>query len=533
MAQASADNGGAVVPGQAARVESLVARRVAANPAGCAVLDREGRVLTYGQLWEESGRLAETLAAMEIGGGSFVAIALDRSAEMVVAMLGVARSGAAYVLLDPQSPAGRNALIVAEVAASAIVEGHDPAPWSPPGPAPRVRLPLGRRQATEVLAPPGRDLEQPLYVAYTSGSTGRPKGVIASHRAVIHFVTQSNLCHFSSRDQVASLSNPASDATTLEIWQSLVAGAAIVVLPAVTDPDVPDWPLMLRASGVSVMFMMAGLVDLISAADPGAFAALDTLIFGGEALNPRTLQRIDRPSRPRRLVLGYGPTETTVFATSYDCDPELVAERDRIPLGFALRGYRLSVLGEDSRPVRDGEVGELYIGGPGVASGYLARPEMTAQRFVPLAGDPAGRLTYKTGDLVRTLPGGALEFAGRVDRQVKLRGYRIELEEVEYGILATGLVETAVVDRVDDPRGAHLVCFYVPRPGPSAAGGTDLRIRLAAAVQERLPGYMIPARWIAVDSLPRTTIGKVDRARLTASLADGSGQARGPVDVAD
>jgi amino acid adenylation domain-containing protein len=504
---------------RAERIEDLVALQVAERSPAVAVCEPSGRSLTYGQLWDQSGRLAGRLAQLAIGRGNVVGIALDRGIDMVVAALGVARSGAAYVLLDPQSPPARNASILEEVEAAALVDSAVSAPWAPPTTVPRLVLPLAG--STEPEPAPSVSVsaeDEPLYLAFTSGSTGRPKGVIASHRAVIHFSTETVLCALSPDDRVASLSSPASDATTFELWKPLVAGATIVVLPAVAELDVEDWRVVLGESGVTAMFIMAGLLGLILQYDPHAFGQLRTLVFGGEALHPQSLRRIFAGTPPQRLMLGYGPTETTVFATTFECTEQSIAECDRIPLGSALPGYTLFVLDEQQRPVRPGDTGELYIGGPAVANGYLARAQLTAERFVHLADGVGEALVYRTGDLVRQLADGNLEFAARVDRQVKIRGYRVELEEVERGILGTGMVEAAIVEKVDDMGPPHLVCFYRTAEPVDGANAGATAIALSAAVATRLPGYMIPARWIGVSEFPLTTTGKVDRRQLVDGL---------------
>jgi amino acid adenylation domain-containing protein len=502
------------------RLEQLVERQASARPEKCVVQEHTGRALSYRQLWQESGRLAATLARLGIGRGHAVAVALDRSIELVVAVLGIARSGAAYVLLDPQSPPARNQLMVDEVDARALVEPAVRPTWSPSCAGHHIVLPLEETAPLGAVPPAGGgDDEDILYYAFTSGSTGRPKGVVVPHRAVAHFVLEPRLCSLSPRARVASLSSPASDATTLEIWKPLALGATVVVLPHPLELEAHDWPVVLQDSGVSTMFMMAGLVELICRDNPAVFASVDTLVFGGEALNPATARRICEAGPPRHLVLGYGPTETTVFASSFECTPRSLDGRDRIPLGSPLGGYSLLVLDEQRRSVDPGAVGELYVGGPAVARGYVARPELTAERFVALPGHGT---TYRSGDFVRQHPDGLLEFVGRVDRQVKLRGHRIELEEVERAVLATGKVDRAVVELLDGEGPAHLVCFY-QASASTGAGAGDLAFELPAALSRRLPGYMIPARWMASD-LPLTSIGKVDRAGLVASLTSLTGE---------
>ncbi len=498
------------------RAEQLVFGRVEMQPEACAVRDCATRSLTYEQLWRTSGRLATELLRRGVGRGDVVAIALDRGLELIQAMVAVARTGAAYVLLDPVSPPARNAFIVAETGAVVLVGMPDPVPWQPAGTIPIVSPPAAAsgaagsgRDDTVPAVDPAADSDL-LYIAYTSGSTGRPKGVRVTHRAVAHFVSDTALVEITPDDVVASVSSPASDATTFESWKVLAAGASIAVLPPAAELAAEDWRSVLRRAGVSVMFLMAALLDLVARQEPATFAGMGTLVFGGEALDPRVAMAICEHGPPARLVLGYGPTETTVFATAYVCTASSLRGRDRIPLGSALDGYTLTVVDPDLAPVRPEEMGELLIGGPAVADGYLMRPQLTAERFLPT---PSG-MVYRTGDMVRMSGLGELMFCARTDRQVKIRGYRVELEEVERVVLASGLVSAAVVDHVPGGRGAsHLICFYVAdaglEPDPALSAVT-----LAAATARQLPGYMVPARWVRVAAMPLNGIGKVDRARL-------------------
>ncbi|MGY0236068.1 amino acid adenylation domain-containing protein [Longispora urticae] len=508
-------------------VHHLVEAQRDSRPDACAVRCHRGRQLTYAELWAESGRVARALVRNGVGAADPVVIAMDRSVEMVVSMLAVARVGAWYVLLDPYAPAARNRLIADEIGARAVVEAADQPDWAMPELPGRVVLPLPADPDDPTPAPHAvTNGEDALYVAYTSGSTGHPKGVVAPHRAVVNFLAAHDLCRVTGTDRVASLSSPASDATTFEVWSTLAAGATIVVLPGIGELDLGDWLAVLRRERVSVMFLMTPLFNLIAQEDPAAFAALDTVIFGGEAPNLATVLRVCRSSPPRRLVLGYGPTECTVFATRFECTTESLAGRDRIPLGDPLANYEIYLLDAEGRDVGPGETGEICVGGPGVGNGYLGRPELSARQFVTLPGVPAVALppaaVYRSGDLAVHLPDGSLRFVSRADRQIKIRGYRVELEEVEQGVLATGLVRAAVVERVERGRPAHLVCFYTAATEPAPGAFT---VELSAAVARHLPGYMVPARWVDAGRMPMTSNGKVDRARLLATLdsADGRG----------
>jgi acyl-CoA synthetase (AMP-forming)/AMP-acid ligase II len=346
--------------------------------------------------------------------------------------------------------------------------------------------------------------------------------VVVPHRAVVRLSTIPTFCSIEPGDRVANMSNTAFDATTFEVWNTLTAGGTIVVLPAVTDRTIDEWVALARAERIATMFLTTSLFHAVARERPDAFGSLRNLVVGGEQLDLAAARAVLAEGPPGRLVNGYGPTETTTFATYYDCTPDSLAGLERAPIGHALQETTLHVVDDELRPVEPGREGELCIGGPGVATGYLGRADLTEERFVV---EPAGGTrVYRTGDVVRQLPGGALELLGRRDRQVKLRGFRVELEEIERVAVASGLVGAAFVEKVGDGAAAQLVGFVLP--SRSAPDASRLPAELSAFLARRVPDYMVPARWLTLASVPVGPTGKTDRRRLLALLD-------APVEIAD
>lgn len=484
-----------------------------------------GREMTYRELWQASTRLAAELTRHGARHGDIVALAMGRGAELIVGILAVARCGAAYLPLDAGNPADRNTALITETGVRVVVtavDGDSP-DWALPAGLTRVSAATVAQAASDAPAPDGPALDapaldelaggdDPLYVAYTSGSTGRPKGVVVPHRAVVGLVEDAEYCPVAPGDRVVSLSNPAFDATTFEVWSTLTAGGTVVVLPAVTEVTLDEWVELLRAERITTMFLTTSLFHMVARERPAAFGTVRNLLVGGEQMPLAAVRAVLAATPPRRLVNMYGPTETTTFATYHEVTVANLAGVDRVPIGRALQHTTLHVLDDQRRPVADGATGELCIGGPKVALGYLGQPELTAQRFVRL---PDGEVVYRSGDLARRTPDGDIELLGRQDRQVKLRGFRIELEEIERAILATGLAEVAIVEKVGDGPQALLVGFVL-----SAPEATPTASQLSAALLARVPRYMVPARWIVLDALPVGQTGKADRAALLALVTD-------------
>jgi amino acid adenylation domain-containing protein len=493
-------------------IDEMVQQWVTRNPEGIAIHDPStNRALTYAQLWERSSWMAGDLARHGVRKNDVVAVSLNRSVELVVALLGIVRAGAVYLPLDVRAPRPRNAAIMAEAGAKLVIgsAGQITALGSDFPSVTPVAVPSGVPR--DHVAPPDAPSagDDPCYVMYTSGSTGAPKGVVVPHRAVVRLVTRPHYCLIAPGQRCANGSNPAFDATTFEIWGALAAGATVVVFPSVLELTIDDWVAMVRRERIDTMFLTTSLFHTVAREQPTAFGSLSNLVVGGEQLEISAVRRVLDAGPPRRLVNGYGPTETTTFAAYFDCTTCSLAGLDRIPVGYPLQDTSLHVLDDQMRQVPPGETGELCIGGPGVALGYLGRPDLTAERFVI---EPAGGTrVYRTGDLARQLPSGAIEVLGRRDRQVKLRGFRIELEEVERAALGIGLCDAVVVEKVGEGPTALLVGFALPS---ASAGAGDLGARLSTALAARLPDYMVPAQWVVLDELPFGPTGKLDRARL-------------------
>ena len=458
-------------------VHGLVEQWVGRTPDAVAVTDPStGVSLSYAELWHRAGLIAASP-------GDIVAVRLPRSVELVVALLGILRAGAAYLPLDAQAPQSRVEAILADSGAVELVAAE---------------LPLA-----PAVSASGED---PCYVMYTSGSTGTPKGVVVPHRAVVRLATRSHYCVIAPGDRCAHGANPAFDASTFEIWGTLAAGATVVIMPSVLELTIDDWAAAVREQRIDTMFLTTSLFHLVARERPDAFGSLANLVVGGEQLSLDAVRSVLDAGGPGRLVNGYGPTETTTFAAYFDCTPSSLAGLSRVPVGFPLQDTTLAVLDDALLPVPPGSPGELCVGGPGVALGYLG---VSSDRFTT---DPlTGSRLYRTGDLARQLRTGAIEVLGRLDRQIKLRGFRIELEEIERAVLAAGRCDEAVVEKIGDGPAAFLAAFVSPASVDTSALATELA--------GRLPAYMLPARWIALAEMPFGPTGKLDRAHLRASAA--------------
>ena len=495
-----------------ARLHDLFGQTAGRFPERIAVSCR-GQEWTYQDLDLASNRLARLLRARGVERGDHVGLFLPRGAEVYVALLAILKTGAAYVPLDPDYPPDRVAYILGDCQARALVTTADlsVALTSYPG----VVVPLDALSTTAALeaesdAPiaeeqVGATAEDVCYVIYTSGSTGRPKGVAIEHRSACHLVqAESAIFQVGPEDRVYQGFSIAFDASIEEIWLAFFVGATLVCGTREMVQTGPGIARLLTEAGVTVLSTVPTLLALIEDEMP----SVRLLILGGEQCPQELVSRWCRPGR--RLVNTYGPTEATVIATFCECAPERP-----VSIGRAVPGYRVYLLDERMRPVPPGTPGEIHIGGPGVARGYVGKPELTRERFVesPFQGpeDPWPRL-YKSGDLGRLNAAGEIEFVGRIDAQVKLRGFRIELTEIESVLLEAPGVRAAVVAlREDTPGVPRLIGYLVPRNDDAL----DARA-IREAVRARLPSYMIPAHFERLDRLPTLPSGKVDRAALPA-----------------
>ncbi|HEX2191159.1 MAG TPA: amino acid adenylation domain-containing protein, partial [Longimicrobiaceae bacterium] len=442
-------------------VHELFAEQAARAPGAVAVVSG-GDALTYAGLQERAARLARHLAGLGVGPEDRVGLCLERGPEVVVAMLAVLQAGAAYVPLDPAHPAERLAYVAADAAVVMVVTRSELADRLSRVDVPRVLLDrdaeaIGRAPA---LAPEVDPHPRGLaYVIYTSGSTGRPKGVMVEHRSIVRLVKETDYVRLDLGDAVAQVSNPAFDAATFEIWGPLLNGGTLVVIARDVSLSPREFAAELRERGVTTLFLTTALFNQVARSEPGAFATLREVLFGGEAVDPESVRRV-LEAGPERLLHVYGPTETTTYASWHAV--ERVEPGRTVPIGRGLANTSLHVLDGRMEPVPVGVAGELYVGGCGVARGYLGRPEPTAERFVPDPFRGAGERLYRTGDRVRWNARGEVEFLGRMDAQVKIRGYRIEPGEIEAALLErAGVREAVVVVREDAAGQARLVGYVV------------------------------------------------------------------------
>jgi amino acid adenylation domain-containing protein len=496
---------GAAYPDESC-IHALFEARVERTPDAVAVV-HEDRALSYAELNARANRLARQLRVRGVGPHTRVAILLPRSIELVVAELAILKAGAAYVPIDPSFPVERIAFMVADSGSRVVLSRAGEA--VPDLSAERIDVDAVSADGADNPRV-ALDSEAAAYVMYTSGSTGAPKGVVVPHRAIARLVINNGYADFGPGDRVAFAANPAFDATTMEIWGALLNGGRIVVVAQDVLLDPPAFARLLEERGVTALFVTTAVFNQYASSIPKALAGLRYLLTGGERADPASFARVLREGGAGSLIHCYGPTETTTYAITHQVTS--IAEGARsVPLGRPISNTRIYLLDGAGNPVPVGVAGELYVGGAGVAHGYLNRPELTAERFVadPFSGEPGARL-YRTGDVGRWLADGTIEFVGRNDFQVKVRGFRMEPGEIEARLVEHPTVREAVVlAREDAPGDRRLVAYYV---GEGTVEVESLRAHLA----ERLPEYMVPAAYVRLDVLPLTPNGKLDRKALPA-----------------
>ncbi|MDH3283890.1 MAG: amino acid adenylation domain-containing protein [Acidobacteriota bacterium] len=493
-------------------VHELVEAQAGRRPDATAV-ELDGRSLTYRQMNERANLLAHHLRASGVGPGVMVGLYLNRSPELIVAMLAVLKAGGAYLPLPSQYPPERIAFMLEDAKAPIVLTEEERAGALPD--AAKTIFCIDRDWHTiEGLsrANPSKvsDPETLAYVIFTSGSTGEPKGVAVPHRAIVRLVVETDYVEIDETDVIAQASNASFDAATFEIWGALIGGAKLHIVPRSITLSPKKFAARLRDGGITKLFITTALFNQVARQVPDAFATLSDLMFGGELVDPQWVRTVLEHGPPRRLLHVYGPTENTTFSTWHLVE-EVPEDAATVPIGRPLANTTMYVLDKHERPVPVGIPGELYLGGDGLADGYMNRVELTAERFVPdtVTGTPGERL-YKTGDLVRYLPDRSIEFIGRVDHQVKLRGFRIELGEIEARLAQhPDLREVIVLLRQDEPGDKQIVAYVVSAPG-AGPSTSELRQHL----MEKLPEYMVPAAFVQMDELPLNKNGKVDRAAL-------------------
>jgi amino acid adenylation domain-containing protein len=486
-------------------VTAMIAGRTSATPHAPA-LGSEAAGLSYRELEARSNSLAARLRDLGVSADVAVGVYLDRGPDFAAAALGVLKSGGSYLPLDPQNPAERIRFMVQDAGAPLVIVNELYAKQLAIPSVVQIDIDVATsRDARPDFSPSQPGPDDIAYVIYTSGSTGQPKGVQVPHRAL------ANLVHWHCRafavtpqDRASQVASLGFDAAVWEIWPYLCAGASVHFAPETIRADAEalrDW---LLGNRIAIGFVPTPIAETMLRLAWPAQSTLRTMLVGGDKLHHHP-----RPGLPFTVVNNYGPTETAVVATSAPVAPS--GDPGAEPsIGAPIDNFEILILDEQMCPVPNGSIGEIYIGGPGLARGYVNRPDLTERRFVANPLDPSGSRLYRTGDLGFFFPNGEIAFRGRIDEQIKIRGYRIEPNEIVAALQQHGSVQSAaILARDGGEQGTQLVAYLVSAHGtvPNAGG-------LREFLREKLPDYMVPTMFIAIDALPLTANGKIDRAAL-------------------
>lgn len=480
-----------------------------------------GQVFSYAELNRRANQLAHYLRRRGVGPDSRVGLYIQRSVDALVAMLGILKAGGAYVPLDPEAGSARLAYQMADIDAPVIVSHRRFGDRLAPPRGGVVDLDVDARDLCaepDTNPDPVIDPENLVYVIYTSGSSGVPKGVAVTHRSLANYTSficrKLRLRYCREQMHLAHVSTFFADLGNTVIFPSLVSGGCLDLIPHEVATDPARLISYMKDQRVDVLKIAPShLSALISAADAADLMPRGHLILGGEKLSLDLWTRLSKAPRTCHIFNHYGPTETTVGSLTLDLDDgPLPSHCASVPIGRPIAHTEIYILDERLQPVPIGTPGELYIGGAGLARGYLDQPEQTAAHFVPHPYSvTGGSRLYRTGDRARYLPDGLVEFLGRADDQVKIRGFRVELNEVSASIRLHPAIAEAVVLAVDDPSGdSRLVAYYTTHPDQSATSANELRAFLA----DRLPAFMVPAAFVGLATLPLTPNGKIDRRAL-------------------
>lgn len=499
-------------------IHELFEEQASRAPEAVAVLFEDVR-LTYGGLNRRANRLAHRLRKMGIGREVRVGVCMERSPELIVALLGILKAGGAYLPLDPGYPKKRLRFMLENGQVSVLLTQE------------RLRSVLPRHDGrtfcidSEWASLAGESGENPdaqagaenlAYVMYTSGSTGEPKGVCVLHRGVVRLVRNVDYANLDAREVLLHLAPVSFDASTFEIWGALLNGARLAVLSPGRF-SLKELAAAVKRYGVTTLWLTAPLFHEVVEQDVETLRGVRQILAGGDVLSPAHVKSVLETLAPDAVVNGYGPTESTTFACCHRMTDPADVEVP-LPIGRPIANTRVYILDRYRRPVPSGVPGELWIGGDGLARGYLNADELTAERFVqdPAGVEPGGRL-YRTGDLARYRRDGSIAFLGRLDAQLKIRGFRVEPGEIE-SVLAghPSIRQAAVSVRDDPPGGKRLIAYVVRKDGtPPAAWRSFLT--------DRLPDYMVPGDFVILDEMPLTPGGKIDRRALPAPVAARSG----------